>query len=137
MMWLLKNWQGALAAFLLSYALHYVSVTYLEAAHEKALSDQKTALTEQCDKDKATTKEAQDALQRNYDSIAARLTRLKRVQPARCVPISISADGSGSGNGHAGANGISSGFLLDFAAECETYRSTVIVLDKFIKDERD
>lgn len=136
LMWVLKNWQGALAAFLLSYALHCVSMAYLEAAHEKALSDQKTALIAQCDKDKATTKEAQDALQRNYDSIAARLARFKRMQRASCVPVSSSADGSGSGNGHVGTNGISSGFLLDFAAECETYRSTVIVLDKFIADER-
>lgn len=136
LMWALKNWQGALAAFLLSYALHCVSMAYLEDAHEKALSDQKSALTEQCDKDKAITKGAQDALQRNYDSIAARLARFKRMQLASCVPVSSSPNDSGSGNGHAGAHGISTGFLLDFAAECETYRSTVIVLDKFIADER-
>ncbi len=136
MIWLLKNWQGALAAFILSYALHYASVAYLEGKHEKALSDQKTALNAQCDKDKATTKEAQDALQRNYDSIAARLARIKRVQPARCVPVPRTPNDSGSGDGYVGAHGISSEFLLDFAAECEGYRSTVIVLDKFIADER-
>lgn len=136
MIWLLKNWQGALAAFLLSYALHYAAASYVEARHEEELTAQKTALTAQCDKEKTTTKEANDALQRDRDFIAARLVRLKRMQLTSCVPVSSSSNNSDSGDGHAGAHGLRSEFLLDFAAECEGYRSTVIVLDKFIADER-
>jgi hypothetical protein len=95
---------------------------------------QHKADNEQCEKDKTTTKEAQDELQANYDSIARRLAAAKRVQQS-CIPITPSvANALGGGAEHARGNGkgLTSDWLLEYAAKCEQYRSERIALEKFL-----
>lgn len=93
----------------------------------------KSALSS-CEASKTITKEANDELQRNRDTIAAKLARARRVQ-SRCVPVASSKpDVIKAGAGYDGSNagGIRTEWLLDYAAQCETYRSERIVLEKFI-----
>lgn len=126
---------GAIAAFALSFLLHTVDVNRIEKMWQGKLDDQKIALEKQCKADQAITKGINDDLQKNYDSIARKLATVKRVQPARCIiPTTSEAFVAPGGSGHAGQNGISTDWLRDYAAECETYRSQRIGLEKFIDD---
>ncbi len=102
---------------------------------ETAVEAQKQADEKQCKDDQAITKGANDDLQTKYDAIARKLAAAKRVQPAKCVlPLTGKADIGSGGNGYAGQNGISTDWLRDYAAECETYRSQRTALGKFIDD---
>lgn len=126
---------GAVGAFALSFLLHTIDVSFIEASWRHKLDDQKIALEKQCNDDKAITKGTNDDLQKAYDSIAGKLAASKRMQPARCViPASGKAEPPAGGAEHAGQNGISTDWLRDYAAECETYRSQRIGLEKFIDD---
>lgn len=100
---------------------------------EKAnqLAGVKSALSS-CQTNQTLTKEANDALQKERDTIAGRLARAKRVQQSRCVPVSNASNTQPTRAEHAGSNGISSDWLLDYAAQCETYRSERIILEKFV-----
>lgn len=126
---------GAIGAFALSFLLHNADVRRIEASWQDKLDQQKVDLEKKCKADQAITKGANDDLQKKYDSIAGKLAVAKRLQPARCiVPASSKTIAPGGGNGHAGQNGISSDWLRDYAAECETYRTQRVTLEKFIDD---
>lgn len=107
--------------------------------HEKALrvpallEAQQTADNKQCNIDKQISRETNDQLQKDRDSIADRLTTLLMQQPAKCVPVTGKTQLSTSGKpGHAGQNGIRSQWLRQYAAECETYRREVTSCVGFI-----
>lgn len=127
---------GAAAAFALSFLLNTVEVDHIEAKQRQALADQKTQLEQKCKDDQAITKGANDELQKKYNSIAGKLAASKRLQPAHCIIVASSGEtiSAGSGVGHAGQNGISTDWLYEYAAECETYRTQRISLEKFIDD---
>ena len=80
----------------------YKVLEWRSDAHKLATEiAQHKADNEQCEKDKTTTKEAQDELQASYDSIARRLAAAKRVQQT-CIPITPSvANALGGGTDHA------------------------------------
>ena len=111
--------------------------------HEKSirvpalLEAQKTEDAKECKKKQAKTKEAQSALQKKYDAIAAKLAATQ-LQPATCVVVTRPSDLPSGGAEHAGQNGsgISSDWLRGYAAEAERYRSERIVCEDFLNSER-
>lgn len=112
-----------------------------ESALKSALDRQETALNAQCDSDKKTTKEANDAIQQNMSTIASKLNADKRLHPSVCItPSSRLAKYPAGGAGeHAGQGGTVAGTSDDFRdyfAECEQYRSEVILLNDFGINER-
>jgi len=96
------------------------------------LDEVKNQLTN-CRESATKLKEINDELQESRDTIAARLASAKRVRPA-CVPI-IQPNTLQAGAEHAGENGtgISSEWLLEYAAEAETYRTERIALEKLLR----
>lgn len=77
------------------------------------------------------TKETQDALQVQYDAINARLARSKRV-PAACIPPRLNAGEAGAEYAGSNGRGISSEWLLEYAATAERYRQERIALEKLL-----
>ena len=138
------NWLSALAGAIpvaiIAWLLHSVDVNHINAKHEAALIAQRVEDQKQCDMDKNLTKEANDALQKDRDTIAARLNSLLMQHPAGCVmPVPHSSQLPSSGKGkHAGQNGgragVSTDWLREFAAECEGYRTEVEACTKFVTD---
>lgn len=113
---------GAIPTAILAFLLHTLDVDHLKHKQETELVAQQAADKQVCDSDKAITKESNDALQKDHDAIAARLTQLLQ-SPATCVSISQPAQLPSSGQSkHAGSHGISSSWLRSFAATCEGYR---------------
>lgn len=137
----LGNWKiFTIAASLLIglYAWHIIKVDALKAQQVTDLADQKKTLDDACDHDKQITTGAQNALQDDRDRIAAGLIKYKRLHPNQCV-VAISSSGAGitsSRAQHAGSYGVASDALRDFAADCEQYRSEVLTLTTFVREER-
>ena len=114
--------------------------------HEKALrvpallEAQKAEDVNACTQAQQTTKEANDALQKDRDDIAARLASLKLQHPAACVPVACKAHIPARGDEHAGQDGAGFGlntdWLRDYAAEAELYRSQLMVCTTFLDQER-
>lgn len=126
-----------MAAFFLSYLLHTVDIDRIEAKQRIELAEQQAALNKQCDDQKKLTNETNDALQKDRDTIAAKLAASKRLQPTRCVvPTTGVANNTSGGGKHAGSYGVTSDALYEYSAECETYRSEVILLNNFGLGER-
>jgi len=125
-----------LASYLIAGGAAWEAKGWKDAKTQQiALNEQETALHAQCDKEKATTKEANDALQNDRIAIAARLA--DRVSRPLCItPIGVVANHTAGRAGHAGNNGFSVSWLRSFAASCETYRREVIVLNNFGIAER-
>lgn len=126
----------AIVITMATYAGWHVRGVFDEVSTTAQLAAQAKEITAQCKAAQKITKEANDDLQNEKTRIADELANLKRVRPATCVPIARPSDHCSSGTGRAGGNGLSSEWLLDYAARCETYRSEVIILDKFLDDER-
>lgn len=112
--------------------------------HERVLREpamleaQKTADTKECNIEKQTTRKANDQLQKDRDRVASDLDRYKQLHPMRCIIPTGQPDLRGTGPEHAGGDGagISTDFLRDFAAQCETYRSEVNTCIDFLAAER-
>ncbi len=123
-----------LAIVAVFYAGYHVRGAFDQIAADKALAAQEEKLTKVCESDKQTTKEAQDALQKQYTIIADKLAATKRMRPAACIipQHPDSSNVASIGGKYAGQNGISSDWLRDYAAECETYRQQRISLEAFI-----
>lgn len=126
---------GLLIALVTGAIAHYIDISFLEANYKHQLEDQRFSLISECEKNKKTTEEANEYLTKQNTSIAARLTTLRLHKPSTCVPVTNSTNTADSGNRHATTN-ISSDWLLEYGAECETYRTQRIALEKFINDER-
>lgn len=126
----------ALAVTAVGWALHSIDVKRIEYKAAQAIEAQKTADLKQCNIDKQITREANDAIQKDRDAIARRLASAKLRLPAACTPVARAAELPDSGQQYAGAHGIRAEWLLDFAAECEEYRTQITVCSNFINQER-
>lgn len=125
---------AAVLGLVLSVGTAYV--LYLKHENSVALTAQATNLREACQKAQKTTQEAQDALQTDHDRIAAKLAAYKLRAPTSCVPFTNSTNLSAGGAGYAGQNAVTSDALYDYASEAESYRSQLVVCEKFIAQER-
>lgn len=142
MLLLLKYWQPILAAVLtaaLSYGAHSLDVYRIEDNQRAALEQKATDDKKQCDDDKRITKEASDGFQKRLTDLSGQLDALKRVQPSRCIAVSTPVTACGrnaeaSTGKHAGANGITSDALYDFAGQAEKYRLQLIACQSFINE---
>lgn len=70
------------------------------------------------------TERANNEYQTNIAKLNSDIKRLRQ-RPAKCVPIASTPDihnQSRQGRGHDSKNGISSGWLYEYAIEAETYR---------------
>lgn len=130
----LKTILAVMATLSLCYGLHAISMGLAESAKARALTEQALLYTQSCETDKARTKEANDALQKSATDIATKLAQYKRLHPSTCiVPHSGAPEPASGGNGHAGQDGISSDWLVEYSAECETYRQQRITLESFFR----
>ena len=131
---ILRYWQpigAAVVAMLISYGLHHIFMILADNRREAALSEQHDLLTKSCNDDKQKAKEANDALQQTAADISSKLATYKRLHPSSCIlPGTGKAEPSAGGAGHAGGDGIDTGTLRDFAAQCETYRQQRIILEQ-------
>lgn len=102
------------------------------------LEEQRIADQEACNKDKEKTRQANEQLQKDRDSIAQRAATYKRLYAMRCVVPSRQPDIQQAGGEHAkkDGRGIRAEWLLDFASECEIYRSELKTCISFIAAER-
>lgn len=127
---------GAIAAFALSWLLHTVDVDRIEAEQQAALTAQEEKLHAECANDKAITKGVDDDLQAKNTALTRRIGELKRVQPSTCiVPApnpSVSGNAAPGGTVSAGAHGITTNALYDFAFDAERYRLQLIACQDFI-----
>ncbi len=114
-----------------------IGVWRMEESNRLSLVAQEKSLIAKCDADEHTTQESNDALQKQFSIISDKLDAAKRMRSSCCtVSTAGSAEPAGSGGEHAGQNGISVGWLYEYAAECEIYRQERIVLERFIAAER-
>lgn len=101
--------------------------------HECALREpakieaQKLADTKSCSAAQAITKGENDALQNDHARIAADLARYKRLHPDSCLYFTESGQLQSAAGQHANLHGISTGWLRDYAALCETLRSELSI----------
>ena len=102
----------------------------------EALTKQEVALKAQCDADKKLTKEFSDDLQKKLSLNNDRLNELKRLRGNRCIVPTAKPtqqhDGSSERAVLAGADGVTSDALYEFAAEAERYRSQLISCQSFV-----
>ena len=112
--------------------------------HERAarvpaeLAAQSTTDGKECEKVQQLTKDANDALQKNRDTLAAQLSAYKLRHPPTCVRVASSPQLPSGGPGHAPNDGdsINTGWLIDYASTCEQYRSEVTSCVSFLAQER-
>lgn len=129
---------GAIPALALSWLLHTVDVSRLEAKQRDALQTQATALKAQCTKDKEITTHAAQTYQDQIGALNRQLNALRlRPRPKCIMPVTRPSPqlDAASGKGKpAGSYGVSTGWLYDYAGEAERYRLQVIGLQGFIRD---
>lgn len=91
-----------------------------------------------CEASQKLTKDANDALQKDRDTIARKLAALKLQHPSTGLHVASSSNIPTSGAGHAGQNGtvISADSLRDYAAEAEQYRAQFLVCSQLLDAER-
>ena len=88
-----------------------------------------------CITNQQITGEINAKLQKDRETIAAKLATLKRLQPNSSVSVAGQADPVGAGARPAGTNGTVTGTsddFRDYAAKCATYRSERVELESFI-----
>lgn len=139
MLALLSNWKlilcgmGFLAVFGAGW---YVKGNIDDNRLERALSAQQLQLTQQCDKQKKVTEDANESYAAQVSTITAKLNKY-RMQPSKCVAItSNAANFSTSGRGYAAKNGVTDTALREYAAECEIYRTQRVTWDKWLEDQK-
>ena len=106
----------------------YLTSQWMGWKNEGKLNDLREQLNVQCKAAAAEMERANDELQKANTDIAGRLSRYKRLHPNTCVKLSESAQPAPGWRGYVGTDE-----LLDFAAECETYRSQRIILEGLLK----
>ncbi len=116
---------GIIVGLTIGYGVHKVTMIFVDAAHKQELETQRTALIEQCEKDKEITNEVSTTYQGKIAALNAQLRNLKRLRERTvCIPVANSSggrDAATSDTKHVGENGITTDALYDYAAECEEY----------------
>lgn len=124
---------GAAAGFALCWLIHMVILAGVNESHRQELIDLQAKIEKECKDNQAITKRVNDDLLKSDVEIVNLLIDSKRLQPAGCIlPVTRETLLAPGGAEHATKNGISTDWLYDYAAECETYRSQRIALEKFI-----
>lgn len=102
------------------------------------LTEQQGVDAKECQQAQQLTKGANDALQKDRDTIAAQLNAYQLLHPPTCVRLTGPANNSSGGAEHAAGDGesINTGFLRSYAAKCEEYRGQVKVCSDFLVSER-
>lgn len=101
--------------------------------HERALREPAILIAQEqvdakaCTTAQATTKEQNDELTKDRDRIAGDAARYKRLHPDACYNFARDGQLQPGGEQHADVHGISTDWLRDYAALCETYRSELMV----------
>lgn len=130
----------AVAILIVVFVTHHYDSAIYQVAKDKAVADQVVADTGTCDKQKALTKETQDGIQKDLADVKRKLAIAKRVQPATCVHVlaGSGADVAGVLGGHAteGRVGLSSDWLHDYFATCESIHRTLNRCEQLVHDER-
>ena len=137
MIWVLANWR------LVAYGVAFLAVfgggwhvkgIIAEHSLESALSDQKTSMIAQCDADKKLTSEVSNDYQSKIEALNNRISSLKRLRPAGCVPVTNSASGyhAPTGSFDAGAHGVTFESLIEYSGDAEKYRLQLIGCQDFI-----
>jgi len=90
---------------------------------------------EQCNKDKAITKEVSSAYQKKISALNSKLNAL-RVSPPKCIAVKpntpIGRNDAAPGEELRGQNGLPSGVLYEFAGDAEKSRLQLIACQDFI-----
>lgn len=147
--WLLKNWfpltASASLTALIAFGLHTVSVSWIEAAHEREIAKQKTVLTEQCEAAKATTEEVSRELQTQLSVRDTSLADARRLLNKQCAaPVVVHTAARHDGSTAAGELRVSDGKslvadgneLLDIAGDAEAVRLRLIACQSFVEKNR-
>lgn len=130
MLVILKYWQpiaSAAIALVFAYLLHTVVLN-------SRLASQEADLRAACRKAQTLSYEVSNEYQANLANLANRLSGLSRVP--RCIPVSNAPsgrDGAPEGQGYAGAHGVDSKDLYDFAFDAERYRLQLVACQSFIR----
>lgn len=134
---------GALAAIIAAFICGGIfGYEYRAGKVPAELLAQQTADTKACSTSQQITEGSNDDLQKNRDSIAAKLTALSVQHTPACVSVAKRPNVRPSGSEHAGQDGaspatsINSDWLRSYAADAETYRSELTVCTSFLADER-
>jgi len=90
-----------------------------------------------CESSSKRLKGTNDELQASRDRIASNLAASRKRVLKQCTSV-IQSDSLKAGAEHAGYDerGITTEWLLGYAAQCETYRSERIALEKFLDAAR-
>lgn len=130
---------GLIGAYLVSFVAGGAIGWHEKSVRVPALLEaQQTTDKEQCAKAQKITKDANDALTKSRNTIAANLSTYKLQHPSTCVSVAPSTSVPASGGQYAGANGkgLSSDWLREYASIAETYRSQFTVCTQFLDQER-
>lgn len=134
-LWLLNLWP-AIPALALAWVLHGWDVDRIEARQAQALTEQATALQEQCNANKKITQGVEDAYSKQVNSLGDTIRALRLRKPARCVPIaSKPPQRPNAATPEAklpDGDGIQSEYLIDYAGRAEECRLKLIGLQGFV-----
>lgn len=144
-MWPLNWFQiggGAIAAFTLSWMLHSLDVNRIEANQREATQEQIATDTKACTKDKKTTEDVNNETIKRNQTLAARLAKLNKLQPQRCIPLPATntASGDHAATGDKGlprTDGIAAYAFFDYAGDAERVGIALDECQAFIKKERE
>lgn len=138
---LLKYWQiiaGAAGAFALAWMLHSLDINRIETKQRAALAAQEAILIAVCETNKAITTGISNDYQSKISDLNNKLAAAKRLHPSKCITVSVASPAGGrnaaaGGTQPAGAYGVASDALYDFAGEAEKYRLQLIGCQNFVE----
>jgi hypothetical protein len=131
---------GAIISAVISFYIFTARMDVLRLDQQKALSVQASSYIQKCNADKKITEDVQNETQTRINSLNDQLASLKRLRPAKCVPVLSGPAGQHNGTTGSGklpiSNGLRSEWLYDFSGRCESTRIELIGCQEFIKKER-
>lgn len=140
-MWILSNLKtilAVIAALILAYFLHTVSLNAVKRQNEADLKAQRELLVATCQKSQQVTQEASNALQSKLKDINARhadaISKLLKHEAGKCV---YSADPSGGYDAGTGSDGLYNATrIIDLGAAAERQTQQLISCQAFVRAER-
>lgn len=147
--WLLKNWlplgAGSIVTALIAFVIHTLAATWMEASYELKLTEQKAALTKQCEDAKVITEEVSNEYQKQLAVRDASLADARRMLNKKCTATVVGIPTTGH-NGSSGTGKSSGSYdlgvrvdaeeLLDIATDGEKYRLQLLGCQDFIEKSR-